>query len=200
MSNVQRGFTLIELLVGLTLLGFIMVAVTGGLRIGLMGADRVTSRAADIDVMRGVHAFLRERLQAVRPVRWETAEGRNVVGFDGRQDRLSFVTDMPNYPETGGLTKLTLRRRDGALVLVRALTEGRTPGFEAADGDVIAADISALRFDYYGRPNGRGAAGWHKAWPDTRRLPQLIRIQIEPTEGRPWPPIVIAPRLGEKPR
>jgi len=200
MTRAQRGFTLIELLVGLMLLGFIMIAVTGGLRIGLIGADRVTARAADIDVMRGVHAFLRERLQAARPVRWMTTAGGNVVAFEGQQDRLSFVADMPSYPETGGLTKLTLSHRDGAVVLARTLTEGRTPGFDAETGEVIAADIAALRLDYYGRLGGRASATWHEAWPDTRRFPQLIRIRIEPAKGRPWPPIVVAPRLGEQPR
>jgi len=197
----QRGFTLIELLVGLTLLGFIMIAVTGGLRIGLIGAERVTERAAETDVMRGVHAFLRDRLQAARPVRWRLEDGRNVVAFDGRQDRLSFVTDMPNYPDTGGLTKLTLRHRDGTLVLARELTEGRTPGFEDPTAtDVIAPGISALRFAYYGVSGGRGAPSWHDVWSDTRRLPVLIRVEIDPAGGRPWPPIVVAPRLGEQPR
>ena len=201
--SAQHGFTLIELLVGLTLLGFIMVAVTGGLRIGLLGADRVTERAANGDVLRGVHAFLRDRLQAARPIRWTAEDGRNVVAFNGTQDRLSFVADMPSYPDVGGLYKLTLEHQGGDLVLARVLTEGRRPGFTQDDAviEVIANDVGVLRLAYFGRLGGRGAPSWHDAWSDARALPDLIRVEIGPSsDGWNWPAIIVAPRLGEQPR
>jgi|APSaa5957512535_1039671.scaffolds.fasta_scaffold97191_1 general secretion pathway protein J len=201
--SAQQGFTLIELLVGLTLLGFIMVAVTGGLRIGLIGADRVTARAANGDVLRGVHGFLRDHLQAARPIRWTVEDGRNAVAFEGTQERLSFVADMPSYPDTGGLYKLTLEQQGRDLVLVRVLTDGRAPGFTRDDAvtEVIADDVGVLRFAYFGRLGGRGVAGWHDTWSAARALPDLIRVEIgSGSGGRNWPAIVVAPRLGEQPR
>ena len=201
--SAQQGFTLVELLVGLTLLGFIMVAVTGGLRIGLIGADRVTERAANGDVLRGVHAFLRDRLQAARPIRWTREDGRNVVAFEGTQDRLSFVADMPSYPDIGGLYELTLLHQGRDLVLARVLTDGRGLGFtrEGAVTEVVADDVGGLRFAYFGRLGGRGVPSWHDTWSDARTLPDLIRVEIGPgADRRNWPAIVVAPRLGEQPR
>ncbi|NQV79784.1 MAG: prepilin-type N-terminal cleavage/methylation domain-containing protein [Alphaproteobacteria bacterium] len=200
----QGGFTLIELLVGMTLLGFIIVAVAGGLRIGIAGTDRVTTRAAQLDELRGVHGFLRERLEAARPIRWTDERGRSVIAFDGRQDRLAFVSDMPAFPDIGGLYKLVVVRAGDDLVLKRELTEGRVSGFDTANAasDVLVRDIGALGFSYFGSPDARGEPAWSDTWQDARGLPELIRIEI--STGGPgkqmWPAIIVTPRLGEQPR
>lgn len=203
-SAAQRGFTLIELLVGLTLLGLVVVALGGGLRIGLTGADRVTTRAADLDQLRGVHAFLRERIAAARPIRWPDDRGRSVIAFDGRADRLAFVTDMPAYPDVGGLYKLVIERAGADLVLARTLTEGRVPGFDGASSvrDVIARDVGVMRFSYFGSVGARGEPIWHDTWTAAQSLPDLVRIEFgdRQSKGPVWPTFVIAPRLGEQPR
>jgi hypothetical protein len=185
------------------LLGFIMVAVTGGLRVGLVSADRVTERAANGDVLRGVHAFLRDHLQAARPIRWTLDDRRSVLAFDGTQDRLSFVADMPSYPDIGGLYKLTLEHQGRDLLLVRLLTDGRAPGFTRDDAitEVIVDDVGVLRFAYFGQAGGRGVPEWHDTWSDARTLPDLIRVEIgRGSSLRNWPTIIVAPRLGEQPR
>ena len=201
--SLPQGFTLVELLVGLILLGFIMVAVTGGLQIGLIGADRVTARAAKGDVLRGVHAFLRDNLQAARPIRWTLDDGRSVLAFEGTRDRLSFVSDMPSYPKIGGLYKLTLEHRGQDLLLTRFLTDGRAPGFtlDGAVAEVIADNVSVLRLAYFGRAGGLGAPDWHDTWANARTLPDLIRVEIgRGSTASNWPTFIFAPRLGEQPR
>ena len=200
----QGGFTLIELLVVMTLLGFIIVAVAGGLRIGIAVTDRVTTRAAQLDELRGVHSFLRERLEAARPIRWTDERGRSVIAFDGGPDRLAFVSDMPAFPDIGGLYKLVVVRVGTKLVLMRELTEGRVSGFDTANAasDVIVRDIGTLRFSYFGSPDARSEPAWSDTWQGARGLPELIRIEISAGGSiqRMWPSIVVAPRLGEQPR
>ena len=196
----QGGFTLIELLVGLTLLGLIVVAVTGGLRLGIAGAGRVTERAAALDELRGAQSFLRTRIEAARPVRWQDDAG-SPLAFEGRAASLSFVSDLPAYPDIGGLYKLKVERRDGNLVLVRQLTEGREAGFALRDGDmdIVARQVSDVRFSYFGVQRGDREARWHDDWRADVALPSLIRIRIS-ARGRAWPDILVAPRLGEQPR
>ncbi len=197
----QRGFTLIELLVGLTLLGLTVVAVTGGLRIGIAGTDRVTERAARMDEMRGVAAFLRERLEAARPVRWSDESGTQLA-FVGGAARLGFVSDMPAFPGTGGLYKIGLARDGDRLLLVLDLTEGIQPGFETTDvpPEVLVTDLTALRLDYFGVSPGTSEAQWQESWVDATSLPSLVRIRIATRGSGDWPEIVVAPRLGEQPR
>lgn len=198
----QRGFTLIELLVGLTLLGLVVVAVTGSLRIGISGTDRVTERAARTDDLRAVHGFLREHLEAARPLRWRE-QGGSRLAFAGEAERLSFVADMPAYPGVGGLYKLTLLRQNAEIVLSRELTEGRSPGFDLARGErhVVLRDVRSFNLAYYGAVPGEREPRWHDVWNDGNAFPELIRIRIARSGSvPPWPDIVISPRLGEQPR
>jgi len=197
----QRGFTLIELLVGLTLLGLIVVAVTGGLRVGLTGTERVTERASVLDEMRGTSAFLRERLEAARPIRW-LSDDATQLAFEGGPQRLSFVTDMPPFPGIGGLYKLTIARHGGGLALFYELTEGVAPGFatDAVPAEVLADDLTSFRIDYYGAQRGERDARWHEAWEGGAALPELLRVRIATRRAGAWPELVVAPRLGDQPR
>jgi hypothetical protein len=56
-----------------------------------------------------------------------------------------------------------------------------------------------VRFAYFGRDAGAAIAitpTWRDRWDDTQRLPDLIRIDVKPATGTPWPTLVIEPRLS----
>ena len=66
-----RGFTLIELLIAITLLGLLMVMLTGGLRLGTRAWDVGETRLANT-----------ARLQATQDFRWQlVAEIMRLLDF-----------------------------------------------------------------------------------------------------------------------
>ena len=52
----------------------------------------------------------------------------------------------------------------------------------------ISAATAARRID--------SAPTWRDTWDDAQLLPMLVRIEVTPRTGEPWPPIVVAPRTA----
>ena len=63
--------------------------------------------------------------------------------------------------------------------------------------------LIAIRYEekdligYFGREADAApsvAPSWRDQWNDTQRLPLLIRIDVAPKAGPPWPTLYVAPR------
>jgi hypothetical protein len=73
------------------------------------------------------------------------------------------------------------------------------PTFDDAERSVLADDIKEVEFSYFGRDRGAGydvAPTWRSRWDDSQLLPILIRVEVKPRGGPPWPPLVVAPRAA----
>lgn len=58
----------------------------------------------------------------------------------------------------------------------------------------VGSALRGVRVQYYGlRYLGEDPA-WHDLWPRDARVPRLIKITAERSDGRAWPPLVIVPR------
>ena len=98
----HAGFTLLELLISITLLGFILVLLFGGLRLGIRSWDTVQQRVDNLNTVRAVESFLRREMEMTYPYRWKgTPEQR--MAFLGERNKVSFVAQLPSRIGTGGL-------------------------------------------------------------------------------------------------
>jgi general secretion pathway protein J len=128
--------------------------------------------------------------------------------FGGTGEELRFAATLPGRVGVGGMWyyKLSLANAPGkqqtALVLSRVMPDldGLSlPGFNDAERSVLADDIKSLKVEYLGRDRGVAldqAPTWRNTWEDTQLLPVLVRIEVVPVRGDPWPPILVAPRAA----
>jgi hypothetical protein len=73
------------------------------------------------------------------------------------------------------------------------------PDFTDPERSVLADDIKEVEFSYLGRDKGSSydvAPTWRSKWDDAQLLPILIRVEVKPRLGPPWPPVVVAPRAA----
>ena len=45
-------------------------------------------------------------------------------------------------------------------------------------------------------PNDANAPTWRDHWDDPQILPLLIRVEVVPASGAPWPQLVVEPRIA----
>lgn len=201
-----RGFTLLELIIALSLLALMAAVLAGSVSLSARSWDGGEAKAADVAEMRQAQEFLRGQMVALYPQRIRKAVDLPLM-FAGEREEILYAAALPPRVIEGGVYffRLSLSRGDngaGLLVLERVVPEpdaAALPGFDKAERSILARGIAELRIGYFGRDPGAAVTDeprWRDRWEDTQRLPDLVRIEVKPERGLPWPTLVVEPRRG----
>lgn len=200
----QRGFTLLEMVIGITLLGFILVLLYGGLRLGTRSWDAGEKSVDASSRQAVVGEFLRRQLVLVYPLRWKKDGTQEVIAFAGETDALYFAAPISARLGAGGINLLALdadkKGGESALRLRWRAPDPEDKAFEFAEESkqeaALVRDIGALEFAYFGSDTQDAEPAWHDTWHSETYLPQIIRLRLKPKEGDPWPDILVALKLN----
>jgi general secretion pathway protein J len=190
----ERGFTLLETLVTLVVLGFLMVTLTQGVRVGLQAwvtQGRIGGRASGIDT---TDRALRQLIGRASPGETLSRD----AAFTGTANMLSFTTTLPQ-----GFGAVATHEADVTLLVAddHHLELRWRPHYRRwivapppASTITLLDDVERLELAFWQPGTGSGAGGWVSAWT-ARDLPRLVRLRIvfPPDDPRHWPDIVIAP-------
>jgi general secretion pathway protein J len=198
-----RGFTLVELTVALVLMAGMAAVLFGSLSLAARSWDAGEAKALQTSDMRSTQAYLREQLSAEFPQRlWKAVEFPLL--FAGERDEIRYAAVLPARVAEGGVYyfRLAVVRagEKSQLVQERAIPDLaalQEPEFRDAERSVLADDIAELRIAYFGRDPGAGDVDrptWRDRWDDQQRLPLLVRIDVKPSRGTPWPTLIVEPR------
>jgi general secretion pathway protein J len=200
----SAGFTLLELLIAITLLGLLMVALFGGLRLGARAWERSEERLDEVARLQVVENFLRDRIAQAYPLVAEDETSASRLTFEGQPDGLRFVTLMPEHLGTG-FAEFTVAVVDHAggrdLVAQWRRVEDPSDALEAVREDeepqvkLLLEGVESLELAYYGAPGRGEPIAWREQWLEARALPDLIRVRIVFAEGdrRRWPDLIVRP-------
>ena len=198
-----RGFTLLELIIALVLLALLSGVLFGSLKLAGRSTDSGEAKAGAAASMRLAQQFLRTNLEAQHPLRMRKILDWPLL-FTGTADELRYAGRLPARVAGGGMWyyRLVIRSEDprSPLVLERMipdLSADALPEFVNPERSVLAENIATLRIGYFGREADAApsvAPSWRDQWNDTQRLPLLIRIDVAPKAGPPWPTLYVAPR------
>jgi general secretion pathway protein J len=197
------GFTLVELTIALVLLSLIAAVMFGSLSFAGRSWDAGEAKAMQVSEMRQAEEFLRGQLSSQFPLRAKKAL-EFPLRFAGARDEIRFAAALPARVAEGGVYYFRLavvREGDRSrLVQERVIPDPAgtdEPDFRDAGRSVLAEGIAEIRISYFGRDAGANDADaptWRDRWDDKQRLPQLVRIDVVPEKGLPWPPLVVEPR------
>lgn len=201
----QSGFTLLELLIALTLLGFILVLLFGGLRLGVRSWDSVQHKMDTLNTVRSVEMFLRQELVRIQPYRWKDVPNQPLA-FVGERNKLSFVAPLPSRIGGGGLYLISVSLEQTGttkrLVWRHQALDGTMQNFselEHAPEMVLAAfdtsEVEDIWLSYFGQESETSEAQWMQQWDNPARLPRLIRVQVHLPHDAHWPDFIVAPML-----
>ncbi len=180
----EGGFTLLELLVVLAVLGFVVLGLAQGLRLGLVAWQRQGQAVGWREQMTSTERLLRHVLEQAEPN--APAGAPPLLGTAGT---LLFRSTLPG----GVAAEMALGVDAEARLVLRWQPRAPAPPQQR----VLLERVARLRLGYWAAD-----AGWAEAWAHPA-LPTLVRVHVElPAGTRPWPDILVRPmleRLGEAP-
>jgi len=190
--SVASGFTLIEVIVTLTILGFIVLMVSGTFRLGLSSWERGDAIKEDYQKIRMASQLVSQQVKSLVPykIKTEKAEG-DYLAFHGKAHSLRFVSALgikARRPE--GFVYVVYQFKDegekkGRLVLYeqRALTRDFFEDDLKEEAAVTLLEgISQIRFEYFREADKEKsrAEEWVEEWnaKEEKELPRAVRMTV----------------------
>ncbi len=186
--HAEAGFTLLELLAAIAVMAIMLGAASSALRLLSNAAIRGATQTDRLDMIARGLAAVRNDIAGMRRVTITDKDKRRFV-FTGEARTMQFVLIEPSSPREPGSYLVTYRVRSsgGQTQLVRS-REPFESGRRKRDRDhgdpsevVVIDGPYRVAFSYLARTT-RGTE-WAAKWTDERSMPELVRLQITPTEA-----------------
>lgn len=195
----EQGLTLIELLLSLAILAMLTGFLAGGLSMArrAFATDRASEIGGETSAAVQTMAAL---VGSALPLRFDGAGPRDPIGFDGRQEGLSFIGLSEGRSLRGGPHRIVLRRSGRDIVADFVALTGSRPKESPETPPtrvVVLSGVRDLRIGYFGTTDPKVKPAWRAEWIRADRLPDLVSIRIEfEDERRNEPAAIVALRQG----
>jgi general secretion pathway protein J len=194
----QGGFTLLEMLVVVTVLGFLIIGLTQGVRTGLTLWEAQSRRVGETAELDAAARILRALLSGIAPSpSVGPTGGAGGLELKGSAASLAFVGDLPTGLGTTQRADITLELSRGRLVLRwtphrhELSTAVASPPTETE----LVGNVERLDLAYWGTSSSGQETGWQAQW-DGPAIPELIRVRLvfSANDRRRFPDLIAAPQ------
>lgn len=174
----QRGFTLLELLISITLLGLIVLIVTGAVRLSYRSVSSGEKRIEQLERLRTTAGVIDAQVQSCLPLR--TEEGMEPQSsLKGQNDSLELATNYSLWKGRAGYVLAAYRIAPGEDGRQALSISEHTVGVEDLHEIRLLSGFDEMRFSYYATAAGESEGSWAETWADETLMPEKIRLVLK---------------------
>lgn len=179
----RDGFTLLELLIALSLVGMMVAALVGGLRIGTRAWES-GRMSASLDEAEFAARAIAEQFERAFPASLRRDNGAPTIAFDGGPASCRFVALSEGDAQWGGLVTTEIggdasRRGPVLAAWTRVFRENDFgEAREAMRRTVLLENLVYVRLSYFGAPAPSQPALWRDDWRNASLPPRLVSVRL----------------------
>jgi general secretion pathway protein J len=195
--DVSKNVVSLEDVVGLAVFSLLIVVLCSGFYFGMRNSESGERAQVAVSELRLAGSFIRKYASQAIPLAISDNNAWQ-LWFEGKAQRLVFITAVPAHLGPGGTYEMTLKiiEQENAATLTlsrRLLHPDADPGKAGSDEQPrsLVENLESADFAYFGASGDHGEASWHASWAGKQRLPRLVRLRLVSRLVGAWPEIVI---------
>ncbi len=172
------GFTLLELLISITLLGIIILIVTGATRLGFRSVDSGERKVESLERMRTSLNIIESQIQSEIPLTYTEDDGSRKFYFKGSADSMELSTNSSLLSGQRGYVLASYRvaaDQNGKLALY--LSENSI-GMANKTETKLLDGFDKIYFEYFYKDPTSEQGTWVAQYPDDTSIPERIAVHI----------------------
>jgi type II secretory pathway pseudopilin PulG len=181
----KRGFTLLELLIAITISILILVVLGAAMRLGYKSQAKGTDRGEMMQKMRILEDRIAWLIRGAYPFFLKKPDEKKIF-FDGRSDRVGFVTSSIDTHGTGpedtaGLKWVSIFT-DSEGLKIREKIFFLEEVFDDSKGKVYLLDpeVRKIEFEFFEIKEGEKQGSWISEWDpsDKETIPTAVKVKM----------------------
>lgn len=171
------GFTLLEMLISITILGIIVLIITGATRLGYRSVDSGERKIESNERLRTSLNLIESQIQSEIPLTYDDEDDSKKYYFKGSRDSLQFSTNSSLLSGQRGYVLASYRvapEQSGKQVLYVA---ENSVGLENKT-ETKLLEFDQIYFEYFYKDPTAEQGAWVTKYPDDTTIPEKIAVHM----------------------
>ena len=175
------GFTLLELIISITIIGIIVLIISGAMRLGFRSVDAGERKVEALERIRSSLTVIDSQLQSQIPLTYDR-DGSRQYYFKGGRDFVQFSTNYSLFGAERGYVLASYRVAAGEHGKEALYLSENGIGMENRTETKLLDSFDQVYFEYFYKDPTAEQGSWVQQWPDETMIPEKMRVHF--VEGR----------------
>lgn len=173
----QGGFTLLELLISITLIGIIVIVISGALRLGFRSIETGDKKIERLERKKTSLNIIDSQIQSQIPLTYDE-DGSKKFYFNGDRGSMTFTTNYSIWSGQRGYVLVSYSVGDDMHGKKTLLAVENTIGTAAGRETNLLEALDDIYFEYYYKDPTAERGEWVEKWTDNTKVPEKVRMHL----------------------
>jgi len=176
-SRKDDGLTLLELIISITIIGIIVLIITGAMQLSFRSVESGEKKIEVLERMRSSLAVINAQIQSEIPLTFDD-EGERKYYFIGDRGFLQFATNYSIWGKGQGYVIATYTVETGETGKQILYASENIVGTETTSTVKLFDALDEIYFEFFYKDPTEEEGMWVDEWTDAFSMPEKIRIYL----------------------